>query len=216
MRNNILNKKFKYIYMNAAAYLIAANVLVFFLTYLRNTMVKGVPLFYWLSLVPTLVSEGCVWQFFTYMFVHAGYRHLFFNMFAILMFGVTLERAIGSREFLLFYFLTGAMGGITSYLVSVFTGQTNVVYMGASGAIYALLFLTSVMFPTARILLFFIIPLKMPFAVILYIIIEVVSQVMDLGGGIAHLIHLSGIAYAWIYCLLRFRISPFKVWRDAI
>jgi len=216
MKNNVLNKKFKYTYSNTAAYLIAANVVVFLITYLRNPVINGVPLFYWLSLVPALISEGCVWQFFTYMFVHGSYTHLFFNMFAILMFGVTLERAIGSREFLLFYFLTGTLSGITSYLVSVFSGQTNVVMLGASGAIYALLFLTSVMFPTARILLFFIIPLKMPFAVILYIIIEVVSQIMDFGGGIAHLIHLSGIAYAWIYCILRFRISPLKVWKDAL
>ena len=216
MKNNILNKKFNYTYCNAAAYLIAANVAVFLFTYFLNPAIKGMPLIYWLSLIPPLVNEGYVWQFVTYMFVHASYSHLFFNMFAILMFGVTLERAIGSREFLLFYFLTGTLSGITSYLVSMFSGQTNVVMLGASGAIYALLFLTSVMFPTARILLFFIIPLKMPFAVILYIIIEVVSQVMDLGGGIAHLIHLSGIAYAWIYCILRFRISPFKVWKDAL
>ncbi len=216
MRNNILNRKFKYTYCNAAAYLIVANVAVFFVTFYLNPVVNGISLFYWLSLVPPLVSHGYVWQFVTYMFVHASFSHLFFNMFAILMFGITLERAIGSREFLLFYFLTGTLSGITSYLVSIFSGQTNVVMMGASGAIYALLFLTSVMFPTARILLFFIIPLKMPFAVILYIVIEVVSQVLDLGGGIAHYIHLSGIVFAWIYCMLRFRISPFKVWKDAL
>jgi len=216
MKNNILNKKFKYTYCNAAAYLIAANVVVFVLTYFVNPVINGLSLFYWLSLVPPLVSHGYVWQVVTYMFVHASYSHLFFNMFAILMFGMTLERAVGSREFLFFYFVTGTLGGITSYLVSIFSGQTNVIMLGASGAIYALLFLTSVMFPTARILLFFIIPLKMPFAVMLYIIIEVVSQIMDLRGGIAHLIHLSGIVYAWIYCILRFRISPVRVWKDAL
>jgi len=213
MKNNILNRKFRYTYSNAAAYLVAVNVIVFIAVRYVHPVINGVSLVYWLSLVPVLLRP---WQFVTYMFVHMDFMHLFFNMYALLMFGVLLERTIGTREFLLFYFVSGVLGGVISYFVYTATGNTMLVILGASGAVYALLFLTSVMYPHGRILLFFILPLKMPVAVLLFIILEVFYQVAETTGGVAHLVHLASIAVAWVYCLLRFRVSPVKVWRDAL
>ena len=86
--------------------------------------------------------------------------------------------------------------------------------MGASGSIYALLFLCAVLFPSARLLLFFFIPVKMPYAVMIYIAIEIFSQVYGVANGVAHLIHLSCILIAWLYVWLRFRLNPIKVWRE--
>ena len=214
MKDSFLNKKFKYTYSNAAVYLVLANVFVFMLTNYTNLTIKGLPLVYWLSLIPGFVNMGWVWQFVTYMFVHGSPLHLFFNMFALIMFGRILERMLGTREFLLFYFLCGILGGIISYLFYLIQGSVGVAVMGASGCIYALLFLCAVLFPSARLLLFFFIPMKMPYAVILYIAIEVFSQVYGIANGVAHLIHLSCILIAWIYVVLRFRLNPIQVWKE--
>jgi len=214
MKDSFLNKKFKYTYSNACVYLVILNVMVYMLTTYTNIAFKGLPLVYWLSLVPGFINRGWVWQFVTYMFVHGSFMHLFFNMFALIMFGRILERALGTREFLLFYFLCGILGGVVSYLFYLIQGTYGVAVMGASGAIYALLFLSAVLFPSARILLFYFIPMKMPYAVLFYIAIEVLSQVFGLANGVAHLIHLSCIAIAWLYVVLRFRLNPIKIWKE--
>ena len=214
MRDSFLNKKFKYTYSNAAIYIVLINVLVFFAVNYTNIAFKGVRLIYWLSLIPGCINMGWVWQFLTYMFVHGSVWHLFFNMFALIMFGRTLERFLGTREFVLFYFLCGILGGVISYVFYVVQGVTGIAVMGASGSIYALLFLCAVLFPSARLLLFFFIPVKMPYAVMIYIAIEIFSQVYGVANGVTHLIHLSCILIAWLYVWLRFRLNPIKVWRE--
>ena len=216
MKDSFLNRKFRYTYSNASVYLVIINVLVFLATNYTNIAFKGVRLVYWLSLIPGCINLGWVWQFVTYMFVHGSMMHLFFNMFALIMFGRTLERYLGTREFLLFYFLCGILGGVISYLFYIIQGITTVAVMGASGSIYALLFLCAVLFPTSRLLLFFIFPVKMPYAVMIYIAIEIFSQVFGLANGVAHLIHLSCILIAWLYVWLRFRLNPIKVWKQAL
>ena len=215
MRDSFLNKKFKYTYSNASIYILLINMLVFFAVNYTSISFKGLKLVYWLSLVPSFVNHyGWIWQFVTYMFVHGSIWHLFFNMFALIMFGRSLERYLGTREFVLFYFLCGILGGIVSYLFYIIQGTTNVAVMGASGCIYALLFLCAVLFPSARLLLFFVIPVKMPYAVMIYIAIELFSQIYGVANGVAHLIHLSCILIAWLYVWLRFRLNPIKVWRE--
>lgn len=216
MKDSFLNRKFRYTYSNASVYLVIINVLVFLATNYTNIAFRGVRLVYWLSLIPGCINMGWVWQFVTYMFVHGSMMHLFFNMFALIMFGRTLERYLGTREFLLFYFLCGILGGVISYLFYIIQGITTVAVMGASGSIYALLFLCAVLFPTSRLLLFFIFPVKMPYAVMIYIAIEIFSQVFGLANGVAHLIHLSCILIAWLYVWLRFRLNPIKVWKQAL
>lgn len=216
MGDNFLNKKFKYSYCNVSLILIGINIAVFLMTDFLNISVRGIPLIYWLSIVPSFIRQGYVWQFVTYMFVHGSYSHLLFNMYALFMFGMPIERALGSKEFTLFYFVTGTLGGILSWLIELGFGGYNVVLLGASGAIYALLFLNSVMYPNARVLLFFFIPMKMPVAVLVFMAVEIFSQITGTATGISHLVHLSSILFAWIYCLTRFRISPFKVWKSVL
>ena len=214
MKDCFLNRKFKYTYANATVYLVLINVFVYFATYYSGITIRGLRLVYWLSLIPGCINMGWVWQFVTYMFVHGSPTHLFFNMFALIMFGRILERTLGTREFLLFYFLCGILGGVVNYLFYLVQGVMGVAVMGASGAIYALLFLCAVMFPSSQILLFFFIPMKMPYAVMMYIAIEVFSQVYGIANGVAHLIHLACILIAWLYVVLRFRVNPIKVWKE--
>ena len=213
VKNNFLNKKFKYTYSNAVTYLILINIFVYMLVNYTNIRLQGLPLIYWLGLIPGCINMGWVWQFFTYMFVHNSFSHLFFNMLGLYMFGRILERELGTREFLLFYFVCGVLGGVISYLFYLIMGYYSVVVVGASGSLYAMLLLTAVFFPNARVLLFFFIPMRMPYAVMLYIAIELFDQIMGLNGGVAHLIHLSSIAIAWLYCVIRFRMNPIKIWK---
>jgi len=77
-----------------------------------------------------------------------------------------------------------------------------------------LLFLAAVLFPRARVLFFFFIPMRMPIAVMVFIVIELFDQIAGLNGGVAHLVHLSSIAVAWLYCLVRFRVNPIQVWKE--
>ena len=231
MKDSFLNRRFKYTYSNACIYIILANVLVFFLTQFTSISFMGMSLQGWLGMVPSLVSKGWVWQLFTYMFVHGNFMHLFFNMFALFMFGMSLERYIGTREFLLYYFLCGFLGGVICYVFYLIQGSPTfliegghiyylvgtgnpVLVMGASGSIYALLFLCAVLFPNARLLFFFFIPMKMPIAVMIYIAIEVFSQVFGVSDGVSHLIHLSSIAVGWLYVMIRLRMNPITIWKE--
>lgn len=216
MKDNFLNRKIKYVYKNSCSWIMAACLIVFVLTNVVNPRIKGIPLVYWLSLIPSFVNHGCVWQFVTFMFVHGSPLHLILNMYALLLFGRSFERTFGTYDFLLFYIICGVLGGVLSYLIYLCTGLANVAIMGASGAVYALLFIASVMNPNQRVLMFFVIPMKIPMATLLLILIEIVSQLTGSGASVAHLVHLSSIAVAWIYCVLRFRISPWKVWRESI
>ena len=214
VKNNFLNKKFKYTYSNAVSYLILINIVVYMLVNYSNFRINGYPLVLCLGLVPGCINMGWVWQFFTYMFVHNNFTHLFFNMFGLYIFGKPIERELGTREFLLFYFVCGVLGGVISYFFYLLQGSYAVIVVGASGSLYALLLLSAVLFPYAKVLLFFFIPLRMPYAVMLYIAIELFDQIVGLNGGVAHLIHLSSIAIAWLYCLIRFRMNPIKIWRS--
>jgi membrane associated rhomboid family serine protease len=156
--------------------------------------------------------EHCYWQFFTYMFLHSTPQHLFFNMLGLLVFGLPLEKAIGSKEFGLFYVLCGTLGGVFSYLVYKYTGQYNVYLLGASGAIYAVLFAYAVVFPSSIIYIWGLIPLPAPLMVILYAIIEVGSQFFA-SDNVAHLTHLFGFLSAWLYFVIRMGIHPIKIWK---
>jgi len=216
LKNSFLNKKFKYTYSNASMYLVLINVLVYIAINYANIRINGLPLIYWMALIPGCVNMGWVWQFVTYMFVHSSFSHLLFNMLALIMFGQLVEREVGTREFLLFYFVCGILGGVISYIFYILQGTLSAVIVGASGSIYALLFLSAVLFPQARVLFFFILPMRMPIAVMIFIALEIFDQVMGLQGGVAHLIHLSSIAVAWLYCLVRFRLNPIKIWKESL
>ena len=153
------------------------------------------------------------WQFVTYMFVHADLSHLFSNMLGLLIFGIAVEKSIGSKEFLLFYFLTGILCGIFSFCFHYFTGGYYVFLMGASGVIYAILLLYAVSFPRSTIYIWGIIPLQAPVLVIVYTIFELVSQFSG-KTNIAHYTHLAGFGFAWLYCLIRMGVNPWKVWKN--
>ncbi len=207
--NSIINRKFRYTYSNSAVALIAVNCIVYLFTYMLFPALT-----YYLAMIPSAVLYGhYYWQFVTYMFVHGGIWHLFSNMLGLFIFGSAVERSVGTREFLLFYFLTGTLSGIASFFVYILTG-TNAILLGASGALYALMLLFSVIYPRAVILVFGILPVRAPVLVLLYFAIELFSQMGNYGGSVAHMTHLFGLVFAFLYCLVRLRIKPWEAWRS--
>lgn len=206
---SFLRRPIRYSYYNATLILIVVNVLVFLFSLIdRQGRIA------YLALFPDLVLHaGAWWQVVTYMFIHSGFGHIFWNMLALFMFGIPLERerSMGSTEFLIFYFFCGIGAGLATVFINASSGMGMVPVVGASGAIFGLLLAFACFFPDARILFFFVIPLRAPFAVLIYAGIEVVSQLVNFQSGVAHLTHLAGIAFAYLYLVVRFGINPITV-----
>ena len=157
-----------------------------------------------------------LYQLFTYMFMHASFEHLFFNMFALWMFGTVVERVWGPKKFIFYYISCGvgagliqelaqyisiymqlADSGITFSMVNPaqFNGLTTV---GASGAIYAILLAFGMIFPEQRIFIFPLpIPIKAKWLVMGYAVIELFSAMATTGDNVAHLAHLGGMLFGF-------------------
>lgn len=206
MRNSIINRQFRYTYSNSAAAIAVINIVAYgVVTFLFPRFL------YIFSLIPSAVLyRHWYWQFFTYMFMHGGLWHLLFNMLALFMFGMPVERKIGTREFVLFYFLVGTLSGIASYIAFYLSGR-NVMLLGASGAIYGVMLLFSVFFPSAGVLLFGFIPMRASTLVLLYFCIEFFGSVFA-SGSIGHSTHLFGLLFAFLYVMIRMRIKPWRAW----
>jgi membrane associated rhomboid family serine protease len=157
-----------------------------------------------------VVRYRMFWQFISYMFVHGGISHLAFNMLALFIFGTQVERRMGSKEFLLYYMTTGILAGIFSFAIYLFTGAYMVFLLGASGAIFAVQLAYAVLFPDAVVYVWGILPLRAPIMVLGFTAIELFSQVFGRRSGVAHLTHLAGFAFGWLYFLIRFGINPWK------
>ncbi len=157
-----------------------------------------------------VVVEGYWWQIFTYMYVHGDLSHILFNMLGLFFFGTAVEEEIGSWEFLAFYHVTGVLAGLASLGLYWITGQYGVFLLGASGAVFAVTLAFAAYRPHARVLVFFIVPLRARNLVILYAAFEVFSQIFNPYGGVAHLTHLAGFVFAFLYLLLRLRVNAWK------
>lgn len=205
----LLKKPFRYTYKFFSVYLIVINLIVYVLTSFKYEFTPILGLF-----LPYFVRYKMFWQPITYMFVHGSIPHLLFNMLSLLIFGLAVERAIGSKEFLLFYLICGIFSGIFS-LITYFLLGTWTLLIGASGALYAVLFLFAVVYPRSVIYIWGIIPVPSPLLVVIYAGVALFNQVNGGRSTIAHLTHLYGFLVAWIYIAVRMGIRPLKVWKDA-
>ncbi|MGL5228732.1 MAG: rhomboid family intramembrane serine protease [Bacteroidales bacterium] len=203
--------------------LIIINVLVFFGTFVA--LRYGIDLKDYLSLHFFLASDFNPAQLITYMFMHGGFTHIFFNMFAVFMFGSVLERTWGPKRFLFYYILCGIGAGliqegvqyvqyITEY--SQYT-QVNIgsgiipmeeflnmmSTVGASGAVYAILLAFGMTFPNKHLFVFPIpFPIKAKFFVIGYALIELYSGIANNpADNVAHFAHLGGMLFGLLLIL---------------
>ncbi len=143
------------------------------------------------------------WQVVTYMFLHGGFTHLLFNMFALWMFGRTLEYEMGSKRFLTFYMVCGIGAGLIQMLVCWLTGSPlNVPTVGASGAIFGLLLAFGMMHPNDLIMLIFPpVALKAKWFVIIYGVIELFAGIRGPIDNVAHFAHIGGMLWGFLLLL---------------
>jgi membrane associated rhomboid family serine protease len=142
-----------------------------------------------------------LWQPFTYLFLHGGFWHLFWNMFGLWMFGAALERDWGQRRFLRYYFLTGVGAGLLSVALSLVWGPpaTQMVTIGASGAIYGILLAFGLLYPHTPIYLWFLFPIPARVFVLIYGVLAFLSALSGPGSGVAHVAHLGGMLFGYAY-----------------
>lgn len=169
-----------------------------------------------------------LYQFFTYMFLHADFQHMFFNMFSLWMFGRTLEIDLGPKKFLTYFFVCGVgaallhMGvaavewlNIKSHIAAeaatmgVSAAQlankifTNHAMLGASGAVMGVVMSFGVLHPNAMVMLMFPpIPMKAKWFVVVFLVIEFSAGVVGVSDSVAHFAHLGGMLWGWL--LLRY------------
>ena len=158
--------------------------------------ILGNKLIFVFGLTPALVREGYFWQVFTYMFLHGGFFHILFNMFALFIFGQDIERTWGTKEFIKYYFITGTGAGIISFILSF---NSSIPTIGASGAIFGLLVAFALMFPNRLIYLYLLFPIKAKYLVILFGILELFASFRYTGDGIGHFAHLGGMVIGYLY-----------------
>ena len=147
------------------------------------------------------------WQPITHMFMHGGFWHIFFNMYTLVMFGMVVERALGTKKYLWFYFITGLGAaalhtGVEWLELNYMDGGIGILYtpmVGASGAIFGVLVAFAMLYPQARLTLIFPpITLDAKWWVIIFIGIELVTGITGTAMGIAHFAHLGGALFGWL------------------
>ena len=152
------------------------------------------------ALIPeSVVTQGMVWQLFTYMFLHGGFTHLLFNMFGLYMFGRELEYWWGSVEFLKYYVVCGVGAGIIQMITVFMSGNPAIPTVGASGAVFGILLAYGLYFPNRQILLWFVFPMSARTLVILFAVLELVMGVQNPHSGIARFAHLGGMLVGFVY-----------------
>jgi membrane associated rhomboid family serine protease len=178
--------------------IIAINVVVF------ATQVMYEPWFTeTFAMRPVLALGGAWWQFLTYMFLHADISHIFFNMFALFFFGVIMERALGWKKYISLYLISGT-GSALFYIFLTLTfipGDSAVLMLGASGAVYGILAAFGFMFPKERLFVFGLFPLPAISAVFLFAAVELIAGFTGIMPGIANFGHLGGIITSAIIML---------------
>lgn len=139
------------------------------------------------------------WRFITSMFLHGGIMHIFFNAYALFLFGSILERKVSSRDYLILYFIAGIIGGLAYYLTYLLGIIPPIPAIGASGAIFGILGACAVMFPELRIFVWFF-PMKMKHAAIFWVIVEFLGA-FDVNSGIASAAHLGGLLFGVAFAM---------------
>ena len=198
--------------------LLIINILMFAATYVLGRY--GINLSSLLGLHFFMASDFRLHQIFTYLFMHGGFEHLFFNMFALWMFGRIIEQVMGPKRFLTYYMVCGIGAGLMQELVqyihflSLAPELSGVSHeqladalnmwntVGASGSIYGILLAFGMSFPEDRL---FIIPIPFPikakYFVVGYAVVELLSAMLRSNDGVAHMAHLGGMLFGLVLLL---------------
>ena len=186
--------------------LIIVTAVIFLLTYLPEMMFGWNLPFVLFGLRPFDVTHRLfLWQPFTYLFLHGGFFHIVFNLFALWMFGSDLEKLWGSRRFLSYFFMTGVGAALFDVVLQPSAMTTTI---GNSGAVYGILLAFGLIYPNRPIYLWLLIPVKAKWFVLIMGLIEFTSSFSNPGSQVSHIAHLGGMLFGFLY--LRGRNLPYQ------
>ena len=190
--------------------LLYVNILMFVATLINPSFMKDT-----FAMAFPLSTDFRWWQPITHMFMHDGFWHILFNMYYLVMFGMVVERALGTQRFIWFYLITG-LGAVALHtgvefiqvqqLIKEYPGvPAQTIYnsiphvLGASGAVYGVLVAFAMLYPEAKLTLIFPpITLDAKWWVIIFIGIELVTGITGTQMGVAHFAHLGGALFGWL------------------
>ena len=175
--------------------LLIANVAVYLLVPPQS------PLYRMLAFIPALILQQ-PWAILTYMFLHAGFMHILFNMIGLYFFGPRLEARIGSRDFLFLYLLSGITGAVLSFFLT-----PGAAIVGASGAVFGVLYGFAHYWPRERIYIWGVLPVPARGMVLGLAALSIWFGISGGSAGVAHFAHLGGFAGGWGYLKIRERRS---------
>ena len=140
------------------------------------------------------------WQIITHMFMHGGFWHILFNMYTLFLFGMVVERTIGTKKFLVYYFLCGLGAAALHIGVQSLSGASLYVpTLGASGAVYGVLLAYAYLFPDSKLtMLFPPVTLSAKWMVLIFLGIELITGITGTAEGVAHFAHLGGALMGWL------------------
>ncbi len=190
--------------------LLYVNVIMFIATLINPTFMKGT-----FAMAFPLSQDFRWWQVITHMFMHDGFWHILFNMYSLVMFGMVVERVLGTKKFIIFYLVTG-FGAVLLHtgveflevqkLIADYPGYSaQSIYnsiphvLGASGAVYGVLVAFAMLYPQAKLTLIFPpVTLDAKWWVIIFIGIELITGITGTQMGVAHFAHLGGALFGWL------------------
>ena len=203
--------------------LLLVNIIAFVATWMLQ--LRGIDLNDICGLHFFMAADFQVWQLVTYMFLHSGFMHILFNMFALWMFGVVIENVWGPKKFLFYYISCGVGAGLMqelaqfcSFYLTISSQDPSISFselfiigkqlsmqlngwttIGASGAVYAILLAFGMIFPNERIFIFPLpVPIKAKWFVMFYVAIELFSALGSSGDNVAHMAHLGGMLFGFL------------------
>ncbi|MGV3708656.1 MAG: rhomboid family intramembrane serine protease [Gemmatimonas sp.] len=183
--------------------LLAANVGVFLLQNVSPGLTND------LGFVPAAALYR-PWTIITYMFVHGGFSHIFFNMIALFFFGPRVEMTLGSQRFITLYLISGIVGGLLSI---PFTPYVSII--GASGAVFGVQLAFAKFWPRDKIYIWGVFPVEARWLVVATTLMALFGGFSG-GGGVAHFAHLGGYLGAWLYLKWVEQRAPVKQWQKKV
>jgi membrane associated rhomboid family serine protease len=186
--------------------LIYANAVVFLITYYA---IRGIPTYF--ALIPAVVLTR-PWTIVTYMFLHAGWMHLIFNMLGLFFFGPRLEQRLGEKHFLGLYFASGITGGLLSILNAFINPVVSsfIPIVGASGAIFGIFLAFAMYWPREQIYIWGVLPVQARVLVGVMTALSLFGGFGAMQGGVAHFAHLGGFVGGYFYIKWTEHNSPAK------
>ncbi len=164
------------------------------------------PQFENLLIFDPLLALSQPWRFVSSIFLHGSLTHIFFNSYALFMFGSLLERRVSPRDYLIIFFGAGLLGSILYYATYLFGIIPPIPALGASGAIYGILGAVAMILPDLQIFMFFF-PMKMRYAVILWLALTFIGA-FDVSSGVADAAHLGGLIFGIVFGWFLVRRPP--------